>query len=454
MSVNLDKISVVDLGRALHTNGADAVEVTEYYLERIEAASGSNVFISVSADRARTEAKASADRQKNNASLGPLDGVPIAWKDLIDVEGTITTCGSEIHRNRAPASADAPIVKRAAAAGMVSLGKVNLTEFAFSGIGINPHFGTPHNPHDPKTPRAPGGSSSGSAVAVAMDLAPIAIGTDTGGSVRIPAAFNGLVGFKTSERSIDKSDVQALSLTLDTVGPLGRTVGDCVLMERALRGVMVATPRPAGLEDCRLLVPTNHVLDKLDDAVGANFDAALSKLSAAGVKIEQKKLPQFDAMLELAKRHGTLATAEAYYTHHDLVDGDAAEKMDGRVVSRIRMGKEQSAFDVLSIREGRIALIAALEAELDGSTFIAMPSVAITAPEIAPLDADVDVFFATNMMALRNSMVGNFFNLPGFTIPSGTDKNNMPTGILINAAPGQDEHLICYSLGIEKVLSV
>ncbi len=445
-------LSVHELGRRLRAGETDPVALTEYYLDRIAAAADGAVYISVCADRARAEAKESAARYRDGTPRGPLDGVPIAWKDLIDVAGAVTTCGSEIYRHRAAAETDAPIVANAAEAGMISLGKTNLTEFAFSGLGLNPHYGTPRNPHDAATARAPGGSSSGSAVAVAADLAPVAIGTDTGGSVRIPAAFNGLVGYKCSEGHIDKQGVQALALSLDTIGPIGRSVADCVLLERALCGRMVATPRPADLEGCRVLVPGNLVFDGAEDAVVANFEDALAKLSEAGVAIERRRFEPFYQMLDLAKRHGTLATAEAYYSFRDFIEGAEVESMDQRVVSRMRIGKDQSAYDLIAIRETRARLIAELAEAMDGPAFMAMPAVAITAPEIAPLEADDELYHATNLRALRNTMIGNFFNLCGFTIPSGSDRRGLPTGILINAAGGEDERLICYSLSLEKAL--
>ena len=201
--MDLHKQSAAEVGRQIAA-GLDPVEVADVFLERIEAHADQPIFITVTAGRALQEALASRERHRLGAPLGPLDGVPIAWKDLIDVAGAPTTAGSDLHRDNLPADQDAPIVANAAAAGMVTLGKVNLTEFAYSGLGLNPHFGTPTLPHDLKTPRSPGGSSSGSATAVSWGLAPCAIGSDTGGSVRIPAAFNGLVGYKSSEGRIAK----------------------------------------------------------------------------------------------------------------------------------------------------------------------------------------------------------------------------------------------------------
>jgi len=451
--MDLSTLTAAELGRAMRDKKTNPIDVVEHFISRILDYRDRSVFITVTADRARQEAEASAARYAKGHPLGPLDGVPVAWKDLIDVKGAPTTCASELFRSRDTADHDAPVVKNCAAAGMVVLGKVNLTEFAFSGLGLNPHFGTPINPHSSDAPRAPGGSSSGSAVSVAAGLTPIAIGTDTGGSVRIPAAFNGLVGYKSSQGHINKDRVQALSLTLDTIGPLGKSVEDCVLMERVLRQQLVVVPRAAGLTDLTLVVPENLVFEEAQDAVVANFEAALSKLSAAGVTIIRRRLNVLDAMLESSADHGTLATAEAFYALGSHVDGPNRERMDRRVVSRIERGRDQSAADYIAITETRRALNEQLGTEMAGPTFLVMPTVAITAPKIALLDADDDVFHATNSTALRNTMIGNYFDLPGFTIPSGTDAQGLPTGVLFNAYTGQDELLMCYMQSIEQVVN-
>jgi aspartyl-tRNA(Asn)/glutamyl-tRNA(Gln) amidotransferase subunit A len=451
--MDLSTLTAAELGRAMRDKKTNPVDVVEHFIGRIADYADRSVFITVTAERARQEAKASAARYAKGHPLGPLDGVPVAWKDLVDVKGAPTTCASELFRNRDVAEDDAPIVRNCAAAGMVVLGKVNLTEFAFSGLGLNPHFGTPINPHSSDAPRAPGGSSSGSAVSVAAGLAPISIGTDTGGSVRIPAAFNGLVGYKSSQGHINKDRVQSLSLTLDTIGPLGKSVEDCVLMERVLRQQLVVVPRAAGLTDLTLVVPENLVFEEAQNAVVANFEAALSNLSAAGVVIIRRRLNVLDAMLESSADHGTLATAEAFYALGSHVDGSNRERMDRRVVSRIERGRDQTAADYIAITETRRALNEQLGTEMAGPTFLVMPTVAITAPKIALLDAGDDVFHATNSTALRNTMIGNYFDLPGFTIPSGTDAQGLPTGVLFNAYTGQDELLMCYMQSIEQVVN-
>ena len=283
----LTKLSAAELGRRLAAGALDAVRLVEFFLERIEAYPDKTVFLTVMAERARREAEASAARHRAGRPLGPLDGVPTVWKDIIDVAGTVTTAGSELFRDSPPAAADAPVVANAAAAGMVSLGKVTMPEFAFSALGQNPHFGTPRNPRDPT--RMTGGSSSGSAAAVAAGLAPCALGTDTGGSIRNPAAMCGLVGFKTTEGRIDTSGVVPLSHTLDTLGPLCRTVEDCALLDAVYRGVAPAAVSAAPIADVSVLAPSAEsvVIAEAEDAVAANFEAALETLAGAG---KQKNL--------------------------------------------------------------------------------------------------------------------------------------------------------------------
>lgn len=446
----LERRSAADIGRAI-AGGEDPVEVAELFLARI-AADPEPVFITVSADRARSEAAASRRRHADGRPLGPLDGVPVAWKDLFDVAGTPTTAGSALLRDAPPAAADATAVANAAAAGMVCLGKVNLTEFAYSGLGLNPHFGTPANPFDPATPRAPGGSSSGSAVGVARGLAPIAIGTDTGGSVRVPAAFNGLVGYKSSEGRIPKSGVLPLSPTLDTAGPLARSVEDCVLMDAALRGATTPSLSVPDAASLRIVVPSNMVLEDLEDAVAAGFEDALARLSRAGITIERRRLPMLDAMAEVTATHGSLTAAEAYWVHHDRVESADADRIDRRVVARILGGKRMSARDLVAIQQQRIVLGRALRAALDGA-LLAMPTVPHVAPEIAPLEADDALFHRVNLKTLRNTMLGNFFNTPGLALPTAVGGPGMPTSLLVSADPGRDERLLAAGVVIERCLA-
>ncbi|MEZ5665936.1 MAG: amidase [Alphaproteobacteria bacterium] len=447
----LERRTAADVGRAI-AGGLDPVAVAEFFLERIAASPDQAVFLHVAAARARREAEASRRRHAEGRPLGPLDGVPISWKDLVDVAGTPTTAASALRRDIAPATADAAAVANATAAGMVNLGKVNLTEFAYSGLGLNPHYGTPINPHDPETPRAPGGSSSGSAVSVARGLVPISVGSDTGGSVRIPAAFNGLVGCKSSEGRIPKTGVVALSPTLDTLGLLARSVEDCILADAALRGVTPPSLPVPDVAALRFVLAPNVVMDGVEDAVADNLEKAVSRLSAAGARIERRTLPMFDAMVATTAAHGSLTAAEAYWVHRDLVDGPDVGRIDRRVVARIMGGKKMSAHDLVAVQQARIAQIAALEAALDGALLV-VPTTPHVAPEIAPLEADDDLFHKVNLKTLRNTMLGNFLATPGLALPTGTDGHGMPTSMLVSATAGQDERLLAAGIAIERCLA-
>lgn len=451
MSQPLEKMSGAAIGRALAAGALDAVQVTEFFLDRIEKAKANPAFITVTAARARREAAAAARRYKEGRTLGPLDGVPIAWKDLMDMEGERTTAGSALYRDAPPKDKDALVVANLAAAGMVAVGKTNLSEFAFSGIGANPHFGTPINPHDPKTPRIAGGSTSGGAVAVSGGLAPCAIGSDTGGSIRGPSSLTGITGFKTTEGRIDRSGVFMLSRTLDTIGPMAHTVEDCVLLDMALRG-QVTTPVHhkdiAGLE----LVVHDDCDEPLGQGVRENMEAALTRLVKAGAKVSRRKLPQIAEARAVTAKRGALVTIEAYTEQRHHYESDDAKRMDQRVVLRAKIGATISAPDLLIIQRERERLIQSIEADL-GDALLVTPATPITAPAIAPLEADMDVFRKANLMVLHFCFIGNYFRMCGLALPSGQDAGGLPTGVQYLAKGGDDERLLSLGLGIERALA-
>jgi len=452
MIENLEKRSAAAIGRLIAAGQVDPVEATEYFLDRIERARSNPAFLLVTAERARREAAASRKRQREGRLVGPLDGVPMAWKDIVDMAGTRTTAGSALFRDAPPKTNDAPIVANLAAAGAVALGKTNLVDFAFSAIGLNPHFGTPLNPRDPATARIPGGSSSGSAVAVAAGLAAYAIGSDTGGSIRIPASFCGLVGFKTSEGRIEKEGVFPLSRTLDTIGPLALTVEDCALIDMALRGRLMTDVRRLDAGSLELLVPDEIGTDDVDDAVAANLESVLGRLSAAGARILRRPLPLIADMRALADRHGHLIALEAYAEHRAILESPDAARMDARVVARALLGREARAHDVIALQRGRERLIPALAGELKQALLV-LPATPMTAPPIAPLERDDELFRATNVRALRYTVLGNLFRMCGLALPSGSDAAGLPTGFQFLAPAGCDERLLSSGLGIELALS-
>ena len=444
--------TAVEIAFSYRSGAVGPVAVAECLLDRIERTRSDNIFITVTADRALDEARRAEARYKAGNPLSVLDGVPIAWKDNIDVAGAPTTAGSKLFANAPAKTEDQACVANAAAAGMVSLGKLNMTELAYSGLGLNPHYGTPVNPNDRAKHRSPGGSSSGAGAAVAALLTPCAIGSDTGGSVRVPAAFNGVVGFKPSENRIDKAGTVALSRTLDTIGPLARSVSDCVLLDMVLRGAVAPDARRTSLRGVPVLVPTNVVLDEAEPAVLENFERSLEWLSSAGALVRRERVSAFDEAGELAARHGSLTAAEAYHEYRHIVDSDQAAMMDRRVVHRILGGKRMSAFDLLALQEGRRRLIPEIKAQI-GDGVLAMPTTPITAPEIAPLDADDDLFHRINLLALRNTMLGNILMLCGLALPNGFDRDGMPTSLLISAGHNQDGKLLSYGLEVERLIA-
>jgi aspartyl-tRNA(Asn)/glutamyl-tRNA(Gln) amidotransferase subunit A len=444
--------SAVQVAALLAGGTTDARALAESTLAAIAACDDQAIFTTVTADRALTEAEASVRRAREGRARGPLDGVPIAWKDLFDLAGLPTTAGSRILENAAPALQDAPVVARLRDAGMVCVGRVNMTEFAYSGIGLNPHFGTPHNPHGSDEPRAPGGSSSGSAVAVARGLVPVSIGSDTGGSVRIPAAFNGIVGYKSSGGRYRMDGIFPLSRTLDTLGVLARSVTDAALVDAALRGVPVPAARPRTLVGQRILVPRNVVFDEVELLVADNFEAALGRLSAAGAVVERMRLPVFDEIMALVARHGAIAAAEAYVLHRERVEGPDADAMDRRVVSRVRLGAKMSVVDYVTLLQARQRLIAEAASLFAGGAVVAFPTVVHTAPRIADLEADDELFGRINSRTLRNTMLGNFLDWCGISVPTGTDDAGLPTALLVSAAPGADDDLLSLGLSAEAVI--
>jgi aspartyl-tRNA(Asn)/glutamyl-tRNA(Gln) amidotransferase subunit A len=451
MVENLEKHSAAAIGRLIAAASLDPVEVAEFFLDRIERGRDNPSFILVTRERALKEAAASRRRHREGRSAGPLDGVPVAWKDLVDMAGERTTAGSALFAESPPKQKDAPIVENLSAAGLVALGKTNLTEFAFSALGLNPHFGTPRNPRDRTTPRIAGGSSSGAAVAVAAGLAPCAIGSDTGGSIRAPAAFCGIVGFKTSEGRIDKRGVFPLSRTLDTIGPMARTVEDCVLIDMALRGQSRTPVDPLDLSSVEFVVPDKTGIDDIEAAVAANLETAMKRLAAAGAKVMSRPVPSIGAMRALIAQHGSLVGIEAYAEHRAVFDSVDAQRMDRRVVARAMLGRAVAGHAVINLQRGRESLIAALADELKGALLV-LPSTPMTAPPVDALEGDDELFRVTNLRAIHYTFLGNLFRMCGLALPSGTDAAGLPTGLQFLAPSGNDERLLSIGLSMETAL--
>lgn len=443
--------TVRQLSDDLRAGRRDPVDLLAEVFDRIDAHADPALFVRILRPRAEAEARASRERLRAGLLASLVDGVPLAWKDLFDLQGSVTTAGSAVLRDAAPATADAALVHAAMRAGMVSVGCVNMTEFAYSGIGLNPHYGTPRNPRDPAVARSPGGSSSGSGAVVAAGIVPVSIGTDTGGSVRIPASFNGVVGYKTSVGHYLMEGVFPLSRTLDTLGPLAQTVEDCVLTDAALRGLRAPSVAPAPMAGLDFVIPDTHMMDDLSPAVAANFEAAVQRLTAGGARVRPIALPELREVVALMGRYGPLASAEAMDVHLERLSGPDADRIDPRVVRRIRMADSMTAVDLIRLTRARADWIAKVNARL-GHALLICPTTPTVAMPIAPLEADVEVFFHHNFRTLRNTAIGNFLDWCGLSIPSGQDSEGMPTGFMLCAARGRDRDVLAAGLAIETAV--
>ncbi|MDM7968190.1 MAG: amidase [Paracoccaceae bacterium] len=445
-------LTALDISAGLQSCKLDPVTLTEEVYDRLEQHGDNAIYIETTRDRAMAEAQASRLRYKSGLPASPLDGVPVAWKDLFDLKGRVTTAGAIVTKTDAPATFDAPVIATAHRAGMITTGTVNMTEFAYSGIGLNPHYGTPRNVHAPTGQRrSPGGSSSASGVVVSAGIVPLSMGSDTGGSIRIPASFNGVVGYKTSAGRYPMEGVYPLAKSLDTIGPLAHSAADCALFDAVLRGKETPEAQAANPATLSFVIPDEILLEGLASPVAANFNATVARLEAAGAKIERISLPELSELTDLIAKHGFLAGAEALVLHLDRVHGPAAAKMDARVVRRIRLAESMSAVDLLTLQQARRRFMAATAARIGGS-IVLCPTTATTAMEIEPLEADQEVFFRHNGLTLRNTSLGNFLDWCGVSIPNGTDADGMPTGFLLSAPTGHDTALLAAALGCEEII--
>lgn len=451
MSDFLPLTPLAEVQKQLAAGQTTSVHLTETALERMGSGEGPCAFTQAFADSARAAARASDLLRAAGLARSPIEGLPISVKDLFDVHGHVTRAGSRLLQGTAAATHDAAIVRRLRAAGAVITGHTNMTEFAFSGIGINPHHGTPRNPWDRAGGgRVPGGSSSGAAVSVVDGMALAAIGSDTGGSVRIPSALCGLTGFKPTARRVPTAGALPLSTTLDSIGPLAPSVRCCALMDSVLAGVARAEPVPATPRHLRLLAPTNLVLDDLDATVAAAWERALSRLSEAGARIIAAPLAPLDELAAIHAR-GTLSNAEAWAWHRGHFPERQGE-YDPRVASRILVGSRMNAADYIDLLDARRRWIAAMHAALADVDAFIMPTVPIVAPEIAALEASDEAFFAANALMLRNPSLVNFLDGCAISLPIHR-AGEAPVGLSLAAIGGQDARLLSLALAVEATMA-
>jgi aspartyl-tRNA(Asn)/glutamyl-tRNA(Gln) amidotransferase subunit A len=442
--------SLVQL-RAELARGGTSRGLVERCLARIADPSGegSRVFLKVD-DAAAVAAADYHDRMRAcGASPSPFAGIPVSIKDLFDVAGEVTTAGSVVLRDAAPAARDAPCVARLRAAGFIPIGRTNMTEFAFSGLGINPHYGTPLNPHDRAAARIPGGSSSGAAVSVTDGMAFGALGTDTGGSCRIPAALCGIVGFKPTAHRVPTQGAFPLSTSLDSVGPLAATVACCAVLDAVLAGEPAVDLPAFPLDGLRMAVPQTMVLEGVEPAVARAFDAALTALRKAGARIVDIPLRELAELAQINAKGG-LAAAQSYAIHRSLIA--RGEKMyDPRVLVRVLRGREQDAadyIDLVSARADFIRRVAAVTAPYDA---LVMPTVPLTAARVTDLAAE-EAYRLVNFLVLRNPSVANFLDRCSISIPCHR-AGDAPVGLMLIGEHGTDRRLLSIAAAIEAVVS-
>ena len=432
-------MSAAELGRGIGAGRIDPVDLAEAFLAA--AAQSSDTFARLTPDRARAEAAAAAERARNGTRIGPLDGVPISWKDLFDTAGIATEAGSALLEGRTP-DRDAEVLATACQGGLVCFGKTHMSELAFSGLGVNPVTATPPNRRGPTL--APGGSSSGAAASVAFGLAPAAIGSDTGGSVRLPAAWNDLVGLKTTSGRLSLKGVVPLAAKFDTVGPLTRTVEDAALVLAALEGRKPIDLSGASLHGTRFFVLEPYASD-VRDTPGQAFQSALDRLGRAGAKIETGRVPAAEAAMELT---GLLYPTEAYGTWKEVIEA-APEKMFPQILERFRGGAGVSAPDYVAAWQALESHRAAFAAETAGYDAVLIPTAPNTPPEVKRLLEDDDYYVTENLLTLRNTRVGNLMGGAGLTLPTGEPS----CGILMIGRPMGEERLLRLGAAAEVALA-
>ena len=418
---------------------------------------GSRTYMKVYAEMARAEADASDKLRAAGVVRSPIEGMPISVKDLWDVAGQVTLAGSKALASAPAAAVDAPAIAKLRAAGAVIVGKTAMTEFAFGGVGTNPHYGTPRNPWDraPGGGRVPGGSSSGAAVAVADETCIMGLGTDTRGSVRIPAALCGITGFKPTQSRIDKTGAFPLSYTLDSVGPLANSVACCAVFDSILAGEVppseAAPPQPLPLQGLRLMIPSAcFAMEGLDVEVSSAFARAVDKLSAAGAVVTTREAPVFDTAHALFEGGG-FAGPESYQIHRATL-AEHKDLYDPNVANRIELGAAATAANYVQLGIDRRRVMSEARALLAPYDAMILPTVACVAPTIAEVDASMDTYAKFNLLLLRNTGLINMLDGCAATLPCHA-AGEAPVGLMVAGMAGTDSHILAASLAIESALA-
>ena len=444
--------TIASLADDLEAGRTSARKLVEDCLARIADpdGEGQRTFIHVDKHAALEAADAMDALRRANAAPSRFAGIPVSIKDLFDIKGQVTRAGSRALEDSAPADADAPVVARLRQAGFIVIGRTNMTEFAFSGIGINPHYGTPKGAWKRSEGHIPGGSSSGAAVSVVDGMAHGALGTDTGGSCRIPAAYNGIVGYKPTQRRIPLEGGVPLSFSLDSYGPLARSVSCCAILDAILADEPVTPLRKRPVRGARLAVPTTIVLDELDDAVAQTFERNLNTLSKLGADIEHIEMPEFLDSITMNSKGG-FAAAESYAWHRYLLTSKG-DVYDPRVSARILRGEAISAADYIDLMQARRSLIARANARLAPYDALVLPTTANTPPRIADL-ADDKAFARENVRSLRNPSLINLIDGCAISLPAHRD-GEVPLGLMLAGAGGADQRIFELAAALESVIRV
>ena len=448
--------TLATLAAALANGSASSRSLVAACLDKIEdpAGEGRTTFLHVDRKAALVQADAMDQLRSSGAAPSPFAGIPVSIKDLFDIAGQVTRAGSTALANRPAATRDATCVARLRRAGFVLIGRSNMSEFAFSGLGLNPHYGTPRNPWERTTGlaagtgRIPGGSSSGAAISVTDGMAHMGLGTDTGGSCRIPAAFTGLVGFKPTARRVPQAGAIPLSPSLDSIGPLARSVECCATVDAILANEPPPDLTDASVSGMRLGVPKTYVLEDLDADVAAHFERSLSRLSEAGAYIERIDVPEF-AQLPTLNAKGGFSAAESYAWHRELLESNG-DAYDPRVRTRIQRGATQSAVDYIELLAARRSFIAAVERRMARFDALVLPTTPMVAPRIAALESD-EQFFRINALVLRNPAVINFLDGCAISIPNHQD-GEPPTGLMLACSGGRDHQVLRCAAAVESAL--
>ena len=439
------RASAVQQGRAIMAGLLDPIDQTEAYLDAAKAhPDGKRIYARLTAARARSEAVAAHDRAKVELRHGILDGVAISWKDNIDSGGTVTEAGSRLLEARVPRK-DATVLARCARTGLVCLGKTHMTELAFSGLGLNPNTATPPNGLDPAL--APGGSSSGAAVSVALGLAAAAIGSDAGGSIRVPAAWNGLVGFKPTHDSLPEKGVVPLCRKFDVVGPIARTVEDCAELLAVMANRKAVDLHGAQASGLRLMVLDGLPFDDAGEGPVTAFQDAVERLARAGAQISHVATEWLDKAMALSPQ---LFAPEAYGIWRAQIE-DAPELMWNPILERFRGGAEVSAPDYVAAWEQLVRIRRKWVKDVASSfDAVILPTVPILPPDAKRLMEDEAYFVRANLLTLRNTRIANLLGLPAATLPTG----HPGCGIMMMGHAGRDGHLLRVAAAAETALDV